>query len=285
MKGFIKIGLIALAAILVGVLILVFIGGIETPPPSNIEPKAFVSVVEERIHQEINDKPYDEAKTAFNEVFGLISTEAFVTLSSGGKALTESEAQQCRQMAFDAYVPIFIEYGKAYFERSSWKDTDIAEISAEATRLTGFNLVEDSETRQSLSDFVQYANDYTDAKDVIKKASTTTKINNAKAYIAKAGKLNKYPISNNIELKKGLEGVPEAAKNSVAKSLVKRANTIISDADKGYYKTYPSWSEKYEELKNDIDEYIKAFGSNSSLTDAKRRLANTDEAMIEFFTD
>lgn len=291
MKGFIKIGLIALAAIIVGVLIFVFIGVIATPPPSNITPKDFTATVENRIRQEITGKPFSETRTAFDDLNGYIATEAFVTLSSGEKALSESEAQHCRQLVFDAYAPIFVEHGNSYFQRSSWSENDITIISTEAQRLTDLNLAEEPDIRSSLSNFIQYTKDYTEAKKIIRGASSVKSVSSAQSYISKAKNLNKAPLSNNTELKQGLEGVASAAKNGLARYLQNKADDLL---DRAYNNAHPNYVETQAQWNNWYDEYIKtrdeivayrnAFGSNNTLEQAKNDLSAAEEAVSERLT-
>ena len=101
MKGFIKIGLIALAAIIVGILIFVFIGVIDTLPPTTIAPKDFTATVENRIRQEITGKPFSEARTAFDNLNGFIATESFATLTTGEKDPLEMKV--AKTMKLDNY--------------------------------------------------------------------------------------------------------------------------------------------------------------------------------------
>lgn len=277
MKGFIKIGLIALAAIIVGILIFVFIGVIDTLPPTTIAPKDFTATVENRIRQEITGKPFSEARTAFDNLNGFIATESFATLTTGEKALSESDAQQCRQLVFNAYAPIFVEYGNGYFQQSSWNESEIALIGAEAQRLTSLNLAEASDA-STFNNFVQYASRYSEAKSTIRRASSVKTTSAAQSIIKKAKDLNVPPLSNNTELKQGLEGVSRAAKNSVLKDLQKRSNDLHSRADYITQSTYGDWNREYESLTSEIESYARAFSDNSLSSDVET--LSRDDARI-----
>lgn len=283
MKGFIKIGLIALAAIIVGVLIFVFIGVIATPPPTTIAPKDFTATVESRVRQEIIGKPFNEARTAFDELYGFIATESFVTLSSGEKVLSESEAQQCRQLVFDAYTPIFVEYGNGYFQRSTWNENDITLIGTEAQRLKDLNLAEASDSN-TFNDFVQYASRYSEAKTTIRRASSVKTASAAQNLINKAKNLNAPPLSNNTELKQGLEGVPTAAKKSVLKDLQRRADDLHSRADYITQNTYGDWNKEYESLTSEIESYARVFNDYNSLSGDTETLSQDDSRILSRIT-
>lgn len=282
MKDTVKIVLIVLTAAIIIGLLYYFTDKIEIAGAVKIVPKPFVEYVEQRVDQEVQDKPFDEAKVSFYELVDEINTESFVWLNDSTKALTPADSVKCLKLVFYAYAPIFASYGSAYFERSIWTKEMTNALRDEADALLAYQIAEGgSLVKNDLGQIVKNVKDYNDALNVIKNASFCESVDAVNASIANAKKYKHAPLSNNTMLQKDLNSVPNIAKEALANKLVARSTYLINN--KYNQGSYQNWFELYDNLIIDIEKYENAFGSITKLTNEKERLQYADGDALDYY--
>lgn len=295
MKSIIKTGLIALAIIMIVTLLKVFIDPIKPIHLAKIEPVSFVKFMKKQVDQEIKGKSYEKAQIAFDSLNGLVKTESFVAYSDGQHALSENEALDCYKMTFDAYAPIFVDYGNDYFH-SDWRKEGLDRIKTESERLQSLRLAESgTDVSDSLSHFIQYEKDYTAAKKVVNNAAygcktvkkVREKIENANRY------KKKYPLCNNSELRKDLMKVRSEATKQLAKDYISQVDTLIKHKDDYIELGYEQWQGIKRPLEDSLKLYNRYFSNEyktqynfkngviRSLFDANEDLKKADQNLVE----
>lgn len=297
MKSIIKTGLIALAIIMIVTSLMVFIDPIKPIHLAKIEPVSFVKFMKKQVDQEIKGMSYEKAQTAFDSLNGLVKTESFVAYSDGQHALSENEALDCYKMTFDAYAPIFVDYGNDYFH-SDWRKEGLDRIKTESERLQSLRLAESgTDVNDSLLHFIQYEKDYTAAKKVVNNAAygcetvkkVNEKINNANGF------KKKYPLCNNSELRNDLSNVRAKATEKLAKEIISQIDTLIKHKEDYIHLDYQCWANEKEPFEKRLDsfslnfnkEYNKQYSikiknghKERSLPDAKKDLKNADQDLV-----
>lgn len=280
MKDTVKIVLIVLTAMIIVGLLYYFTDKIEVAEAVKIVPKPFVDYVEQRVKQEVRDKPFNEAKASFYELIDEINTESFVWLNDSTRALTQADSVKCLKSAFYAYAPVFASNGISYFEKSSWTTQEADEISDEASTLLAYQIAEvGSQVKTELYQIVKNVEDYHNALGVVKNATICGTVDAVNKCIANAKKYKQAPFTNNHKLMTDLNEVPEIAKKALSVKLVARANSLVNSACD--FNTYREWNDTLSKINKSIEEYVNAFGKIQKLDDAKSKLVEADETALD----
>ena len=282
MKQSIKIIIIVLTALAIVGLLFYFTKKIDNAEVERIVPQNFVKYIEQRVIKEVDNQPFNEAKSSFYELIGEINTESFVWLNDSTKALTNEETSKCKRIAFYAYAPIFAVNGIDYFERQLWTTRDADAFRDEAKALLAYNIAESgTQVKTDLEQIVKNVKEYHEALGVIGSASRCETVDAVNKAISNAKKYKHAPLTNNKQLMTDLNNVPSVAKDGLANRIVGRGDGII--ARKCNYPTYAKWYEVYQQVIGSIDEYEKAFGNVTKLTTERSNLELADEEALDCY--
>ena len=237
----IKISLIFVVLIGIIATIVFFI----KPPGKTVEERIaatpFEKEIENKVLASIKGQDYDAATTAFYNILDTIVTEASIVNSDGSKQLTKDEVKNCKECAFDAYLPIFNQYQSKYFERSSWTEKELNALKSRAQNLLDMKIAEGMD-KSMLDNVVANVNDYFAAWKVINNAKSCSSIAAAQRINEQAESYQRQPLTNNASLQSGLSDAFYDAKVSLA-------NHIIAINDQSL-------------RKEQIDRYKEAFGED-----------------------
>ena len=282
MKQSIKLSLIAITAISIVGLLFYFTKKIDNAEVERIVPQNFVKYIEQRVIKEVDNQPFNEAKSSFYALIGEINTESFVWLNDSTKALTEEESLKCKRIAFYAYAPIFTVNGIEYFERQSWTTRDADAYRDEAKALLAYNIAESgTQVKSDLEQIVKNVKEYHEALGVVSSASQCWSVDAVNRVISNAKKYEHAPLTNNRTLMTNLNNVPSVAKDGLANRIASRGDEII--ARKCNYSTYTQWYEDYQLVIGSIDEYENTFGKVTQLTTERTKLEQADEEALDCY--
>lgn len=281
MNKTIKIALISIVIVGLISIIIYFINGTGTPQGGPIATTSFEKYIENKVNNSIKGKDYAEASQSFDDIIGEIQTEASIVNSDGNKQLTESEVQNCKKIVFYAYAPVFDDFQRAYFNKSSWSDGELYALKSRANSLLSMNIAEEN-AKQSISEVITTVNDYHVAWSVVKSARGCSSVAAAKAIQSKVAHYNHAPLTNNASLRAGLNSAYSDAKSSLASNI----NAYCRKVAQGY-KSYGSFERFYsaeEAALAKIHEYVNAFGGGS-FGDAINMLSQADENAMDYYRD
>ena len=281
MNKTIKIALISIVIVGLFSIIIYFINGTGTPQGGPIATTSFEKYIENKVNNSIKGKDYAEASQSFDDIIGEIQTEASIVNSDGNKQLTESEVQNCKKIVFYAYAPVFDDFQRAYFNKSSWSDGELYALKSRANSLLSMNIAEEN-AKQSISEVITTVNDYHVAWSVVKSARGCSSVAAAKAIQSKVAHYNHAPLTNNASLRAGLNSAYSDAKSSLASNI----NAYCRKVAQGY-KSYGSFERFYsaeEAALAKIHEYVNAFGGGS-FGDAINMLSQADENAMDYYRD
>lgn len=281
MNKTIKIALISIVIVGLISIIIYFINGTGTPQGGPIATTSFEKYIENKVNNSIKGKDYAEASQSFDDIIGEIQTEASIVNSDGNKQLTESEVQNCKKIVFYAYAPVFDDFQRAYFNKSSWSDGELYALKSRANSLLSMNIAEEN-AKQSISEVITTINDYHVAWSVVKSARGCSSVAAAKAIRSKVAHYNHPPLTNNASLRAGLNSAYSDAKSSLASNI----NAYCRKVAQGY-KSYGSFERFYsaeEAALAKIHEYVNAFGGGS-FGDAINMLSQADENAMDYYRD
>ena len=282
MKQSLKIGIIVFAAIAIVGLLFYFTKKIDNAQVEKIVPQSFVKYIEQRADKEVKDKPFDEAKASFYQLIGEINTESFVWLNDTTKALTDESLRKCKRIAFYAYAPIFAAQGIGYFNQQSWTIKDADAFRDEANALLAYGIAESgTQVKSDLDQIVKNVKEYHEALGVVSGASQCGSVDAVNKAISNAKKYRHDPLTNNKKLLADLTDVPSVAKEALANKIAARADAII--AKKCNYADYPQWFDAKEQAVNAIEEYEKAFGKVTKLSNERTKLEQADEEALDCY--
>lgn len=281
MNKTIKIALISIVIVGLISIIIYFINGTGTPQGGPIATTSFEKYIENKVNNSIKGKDYAEASQSFDDIIGEIQTEASIVNSDGNKQLSESEVQNCKKIVFYAYAPVFDDFQRAYFNKSSWSDGELYALKSRANSLLSMNIAEEN-AKQSISEVITTVNDYHVAWSVVKSARGCSSVAAAKAIQSKVAHYNHAPLTNNASLRAGLNSAYSDAKSSLASNI----NAYCRKVAQGY-KSYGSFERFYsaeEAALAKIHEYVNAFGGGS-FGDAINMLSQADENAMDYYRD
>ena len=280
MNKTIKIALISLVVVGIAAVIIYFINGTRVPESQAIATTPFEKEIASQVAKEIEGHDYTSASSAFNDILGVIGTEASILNSDGKKQLSETEVENCKKIAFYAYEPIFESYQNSYFARSSWTDKELSALKTRAQKLLSMNIAED-EVKRALSKVVSNVNDYYAAWAIVKSASSCSSVSAANKIKSSAESYQRAPLTNNASLKAGLSNAFSDAKKSLANNIIAKCKNVARN-----YQSYGSFESFYaaeEAATNRINEYVNAFKGATLFTEATKELSNADEAAMSYY--
>lgn len=284
MKKYIKIALIAIAAIGIFAAIVYYAHGIGSGVNKVIATTDFEKQVQEDVDKNIKGKDYPTARKAFNTIIAEINTEASVTLGNGKKNLSSNEVANCKKIVFYDYAPIFIDYGTAYFTRSSWDDNNLKELKEEAATLLQMRVADTgTEVDKQLKSIIKNVDDYYAAWKVANAASRCTSVNAISGFKAQANRYLHSPLTNNASLSSALKNVESSAKSSVIRNIAGYCNHVASSY--AHYGNYTAFYSAYTNGINRINEYKNKYGMPSALASAKANINSADNKALSYYSD
>ena len=279
MKKIIKIILISLVIIGIASVAFYFYNGTDTPKEQVIATTSFEKEIENQVKSQIQGNDYIQASKAFHDIMSTIKTEASIENVDGKKQLTTNEVANCQKIAFYAYAPIFNRYQKSYFSQSSWTDSELNALKAQAQELLSMNIAEGA-AKHGIAQVIDNVNDYNAACAVVRSAHSCYSVAAVKSIKSKVAQYNRAPLTNNASLRAGLNSAYTDAKSSLASNI----NAICRKVAQNYraYGNYDNYFAAEEAALNQINEYVNAFGGGS-FSDAKNALAQADNDALNYY--
>lgn len=243
----------------------------------------FVEYIEERIADEVEDNPYDDATVAYNDILEEIATEAFATQADGHRSLSPSSERHCRKEAFKAYVDIFTDHADTYFRRSEWEEAYIDSLRGTAQAMLADSMLQPiaANARRNLTNLVTTVNDYHEAWRIARSATACTTIEAAREVKRKAGTFQHAPLSNNTALMAALRDAENQAKTSLSNHIMGRCNHLA--ANYYTYSSYEAFTQEYTRVSNLVTSYKNEYGQNT-LPQAASTLRRADQAALNYFS-
>lgn len=223
MKQVIKIGIIIIAAAILGFVIRTSIKALNDENSALLSSLSFEKVIIAQIDSIGGD--YHPAKRSYDRIMGAIMTEEFITLNDGSNAISKSVADDCRQKANDKFAPIFTDYATSYFGNPVW---DLGEITAmqktaqEMIKSTGAS----SKHAGMLKTIQTTTTGFIGAEGVIARASKCTSSKSAKQISNEANSYSGYTLP--ASTRQRLKEAPETAKSNVLNYIIALGNKASS---------------------------------------------------------
>ncbi len=247
-----------------------------------IEPFNFNSYVGKYILDSINGKSLDEARSKYNNIYDIISTEASVELKNSSmhsRLLEAQEAEVLFSNAFKSYFMIFGNDADKVFVSQTWDESDLNRIKSESQRLLsqkGILLGKDS-----LSHYICYVDGYYAATKLIRYSQNCSGRDSYKDYCSRATAFLKYPYIKNSRLKNISTEVSSNAREGWRSSIEKYVNNICNHSN-AYYSLYDDFYEDLTSAYDRIKEYNNTTNSSWG-NDLKSKLNSKDSEIKIYF--
>lgn len=285
MKKIIKIALIGI--VVIGIIFAIFRFKKRIPYNDTkdvIATTDFEKNIQAQVNSKIKDNNYEGARSAFDSIMNVIKTEASITLSDDSRNLSAIEEENCKQIAFAAYAPIFTEYGNEYFFNESWNDNTLNSLKKDAETLLVMNIAEyGTDVYKQLRKIIDVVDKYYNAKGVISRASRCTEVDDIARLKKEANSYLQEPLTNNTSLAASLRLVEKTAKSSVVQSIATNGSRVANNYSR--YSDYAVFSREYNNAIQRINDYENAYGKNSKLSATRQVLHNADNYALQYFAE
>lgn len=212
-------------------------------------------------------------KAVRKEIDNGIETAATMTLGDGSTQVSKEEALRCHKMVFNRYASAFLKQCDTFFAQSSWNETEMNALKAEATGLLGDRYCDRGSTiAVKLSKVSDNVSMYHGAKSLIAKAGSCNSLAAVKACRGDVAKYKQAPLTNCPSIMSQLNGVAQKATNSYARVVASKANTVARNFDT--YSSNLEFNRKYREALDELNGFVAEFGSTAELSSAKSALQN-----------
>ena len=248
-----KIGLIALSALCIGLLIwFTLLYHDNDIKKVNINDSYFTAHIKSNVDKQITAvSSFDSIMYSFNYMMQEVGDAAYL------ENINADEVENCRKLLAYGYSPKLINYAQESFKKSEWNVSVIDTLRHEARSLIDAGILpNDSHDLPKLNDIIKTVNDYHAAVAATKVGSITT-VEAANAAIARANSFKRAPLTNCTSLVAALNAVPDKAKTSLANNIAAACQHRSAGID---------------DLLERISKYERHFGSNSQLAQEKFRL-------------
>lgn len=238
-----NIKIVLIAIVLLGIIatIVYFIQRPGKEVKEKIAVTPFEKEIESKVQTSIVGPDYNAASTAFYNILDTIATEASIVNQDGSKQLTKDEVKNCKEYAFDAYLPIFNQYQSDYFGRSSWTEKELNALKSRAQNLLDMKIAEGMD-KSMLDNIIANVNDYFAAWKVINNAKSCSSIAAVQRIKEQAERYQRQPLTNNASLQAGLSDAFFEAKVSLGQHIIALHGQEL--------------------IKEQIDRYKEAFGED-----------------------
>lgn len=260
MRKTIKIGLIALAAMGIGALMwFTLLYHDNDIKKVTVNDSYFTAQIITQVQKEITEgSSFNAAMRSYNTMLQEVGDAAYL------ENITANEADSCRKLLAYGYAPKLISYAQECFKKNVWNVRVIDTLRHEAQHLIDAGtLPNDSHNLPDLRDIVKTVNDYHHAVAATQVGGITT-VAAAQAAISRAGSFKRTPLTNCTNLLSALNAVPDKVKSSLV-------NNIASACQHSHGANIAA-------LLARIDEYERAFGSNSLLSQQRIQLLEIQQA-------
>lgn len=261
-----KIGLIALSALAIGVVIWRTLFYHENDIKKvTVNDSYFTAHIKEQTDKEINGgDSFNDIMRAYNTMMQEVGDAAYL------ENIDASEATNCRKLLAYGYAPKLTGYARKCFNSHEWEVNVINTLRQEAQNLINDSILpNDSRHLPKLHDIIKTVNDYHAAVAATKVGNITT-VDAAQAAISRARSFRRSPLTNCCSLVTALDAVPEKAKSSLAQNIASACQRHSASTDA---------------LLTRISDYEEAFGYNSQLDQERKRLKqNTRDRETQDYT-
>ena len=246
-----------------------------TPPPGDVAVPGFISQVSVAVNSRIVGANFSQAATAFDSIMSSVQTEMFT------ERISAEQAGTCRKEAFYAFFPIFDSYQQQYFKRRTWSQKEVAEIEQRCKNLQSFNIATQG-AAQTLNNVLKVIADYNGALALISHAKICNSPAAALNIKSKVANYKHAPLTNNASLMGDLNNSFSIAKASVARNISAKVQQLSGDYFR--YINYADFFKDKTNIENRIDEYVKAFGSDSQAQSWKNTIKVADNDALRFYS-
>ena len=255
MNKFIKIGLIAIAVLVIGIVVWRTL----IMPPAMKEIKFDGSVFSTQIKTMTEDSiknaaGYNKAQMAFNSMLQDIDDAEFL------ENIDSKEATECKKVIAQGLAPKLAAHGDTVFAASEWKTTELdAMRDAAKTIIATEVLPSKSEDLEKLQALIKNVDDYHSALAVASSGSHCTSESELNSLNHKIKSFNRAPLNNCKSLMSALKAAPGKAKANIARIAKEKEAAAAKEAQRkkdAAEKAEKAKQEKVEnEVKNNDDEY------------------------------
>lgn len=231
----------------------------------------FEKYIAKEVNEKVKNRYYEDAKEGWQSIRNEIQTEYGILLANGEPNLSRQEAAACYKMNNDAYVPIFINEAKSYFNirRSSWDGSQLNAFKKEAAQLQTIS------DNKDLANIISWVNGYYDLSRAIRSANYCRSVAMIENLENKANQYNGWPYTNNNELNAGRRSMVATAKTACKRNIVAYCRSIVNK----YYSSYAEWKQKYNHASDMIYRYKDKYGGE--FDDVENELAERDYEMSQ----
>ncbi|MBR2147262.1 MAG: hypothetical protein IJ925_07580 [Muribaculaceae bacterium] len=213
MNKALKIGLIAIAVLVIGVVVWRTL----IMPPSINEIKFDDSIFTTQIKTQSVDgidkaKSFDKAQQNFTSMLQDINDAEFL------ENIDHNEATNCKKIIAQHFAPVLAAHSDSVFAANEWSTNHLDAMREAAQLIIGTNvLASNSDDLKKLKAIVKNVNDYHSALSFASSSfSNCTSQSEVNSVTSKARSYNRAPLNNCTSLVKALNAVPQKAKDALA---------------------------------------------------------------------
>ena len=228
MNKFIKIGLIAIAVLVIGIVVWRTL----IMPPAMKERKFDGSVFSTQIKTMTEDSikdadSYNKAQMAFNSMLQDIDDAEFL------ENIDSKEATECKKVIAQGLAPKLAAHGDTVFAASEWKATELDVMrDAAKTIIATEVLPSKSEDLEKLQALIKNVDDYHSALAVASSGSHCTSESELNSLNHKIKSFNRAPLSNCKSLMSALKAAPGKAKANIARIAKEKEAAAAKEAQR-----------------------------------------------------
>jgi len=284
MKLAFKILLILLMIGGIAFLVVKFIGGISDTKVGEVKVTEFEKHIDARVTNEIVGKDYEEALDGFGDIISEILTESKITTSDGQPSITENEKSNTVKRAFYEFHPIFNNYTKSYFQRSSWSDSDLEDFQDISETLIALEIAErNTSAYTDLQRTIQVVKDYNTARRLAN-GSSASSLSALESYISQVRTYRqKDPLKNNTSLVNALNQAEGNAKRGYADRLIATCNNLANNYRN--YGSYENFYDAYTSVSSSISSFVNKYGNDGWFSSARSRLNSADQNAMSYYSN
>ncbi len=279
-NSIIKIALIIIAVCISIAAILVFQNTIIGPPKAI----KFENIHRVYLAQVINEVGEDSTEFKYSEALFLIRRYGMEQL------VENNDIDEKKELLMDVYVPLFIDKCNKAFDSSVWDTPQwsnefmlsrVEEIKNLKSSSGSFIIERNSEYIKRIKEIEEIIYRYNSAWNFINNASKCSSVAEIKSLKASADKFRTPPLDNCTKLMQTLNSVESTAKANLASNIASFCNNIANKWRT--YGSYPKWLSAYDGACSRINEYTKAFGNSSILSQSKAKLDMAKQSALDYY--
>ena len=256
MNKALKIGLIAIAVLVIGIVVW---RTLIMPPAMNeikFDGSVFSTQIKTMTEDSIKDADsYNKAQMAFNSMLQDIDDAEFL------ENIDSKEATECKKVIAQGLAPKLAAHGDTVFAASDWKTTELdAMRDAAKTIIATEVLPSKSEDLEKLQALIKNVDDYHSALAVASSGSHVSSESELNSLNHKIKSFNRAPLSNCKSLMSALKAAPGKAKANIARIAKEKEAAAAREAQRKKDAAAAKEKAEADKLKQDIE-------TNSDVTD------------------